>query len=106
MRLLSVIPWLCFAGLLHAAGYKAGVASITITPTKPIYLIGYANRTHPSEGVLLDLKAKALAIEDPSKARVVIVTTDLIGLPRSITDVVAARVGKEHGLDRARLIIN
>src|SRR5262249_1971572 len=72
----------------------------------PIYLTGYANRTHPSDGVVHDIKAKALAIEDKSGGKVVIVTTDLIGLPRSITDVVAARVQKEHGLDRARLMIN
>jgi len=29
---------------------------------------------------------------------VVIVSTDLVGLPRAITDVVAARVLKEYGL--------
>jgi neutral ceramidase len=106
IRFQNVILGLCYAGLLQAADYKAGVASQVITPTQPVYLTGYANRTHPSDGVILDLKAKALAIEDKSKGRLVIVTTDLIGLPRSITDVVAARVGKEYGLDRARLIVN
>lgn len=35
-----------------------------------------------------------------------IVTTDLIGLPRSITDVVAARVEKRYGLARAGLLLN
>src|SRR6476646_8617970 len=92
--------------VLAAADYKAGIAVQVITPQQPIYLSGYANRTHASEGVVHDLKAKALAIEDKSHGRLVIVTTDLIGLPRSITDVVAARVEKEHGLDRARLIMN
>jgi neutral ceramidase len=102
----SLLLGICCAGLLSAADYKAGVATQVITPAQPIYLTGYANRTHPSDGVVLDLKAKALAIEDKSKGRLVIVTTDLIGLPRSITDVVAARVSKEYGLDRARLIVN
>jgi hypothetical protein len=37
---------------------------------------------------------------------VVIVTTDLIGLPRTITDFVAARVQKEYGLERSRLLFN
>src|SRR5690349_4059243 len=83
------------AAVLHAADYKAGIAIAVITPTRPIYLSGYANRTHASDGVVQDLKAKALAIEDKSHARVVIVTTDLIGLPRSMTDVIAARVQKE-----------
>lgn len=106
MRFRNLIPGLCCAALLGAADFKAGVASQIITPAQPIYLTGYANRTHPSDGVVHDLKAKVLAIEDKSKGRLVIVTTDLIGLPRAITDVVAARVGKEYGLDRARLIIN
>jgi neutral ceramidase len=92
--------------VLCGADYKAGVATLAITPSEPIYLTGYANRTHPSDGMVHDLKAKALAIEDKSGGRVVIVTTDLIGLPRAITDVVAARVQKEHGLERARLILN
>jgi len=102
----AVALGLCCAALLQGAGYKAGVASLTITPERPIYLTGYASRKHPSDGVVLDLKAKALALEDPSKGRLVIVTTDLIGLPRSITDLVAARAGKEYGLDRSRLIVN
>src|SRR5689334_4005955 len=111
MTFTSVSLRLCWLGLyggtlLAASDCKAGVATQTITPSQPIYLSGYANRTHPSDGVVHDLKAKALAIEDKSHGRLVIVTTDLIGLPRSITDVVAARVQKEHGLDRARLIIN
>jgi len=89
-----------------AAEYKAGVARLIITPEKAIYLSGYANRTHPSEGKLHDLWAKALAIEDRRGGRAVFVTTDLVGLPRSITDVVAARALKEYGLDRARLVIN
>jgi hypothetical protein len=91
---------------LAAADYKAGIATAIITPTEPIYLTGYANRNHPSEGAVHDIKAKALAIEDKSGGKIVIVTTDLIGLPRAITDVVAARVQKEHGIERARLILN
>jgi hypothetical protein len=94
------------ASALLAGDYKAGLATQVITPTQPIYLSGYANRTHASDGVVHDLKAKALAIEDKAHGRLVIVTTDLIGLPRTITDVVAARVQKQHGLERSRLIIN
>ncbi len=66
---------------------------------------GYADRTHPSTGVVHPLWAKALALED-KKGRAVIVTTDLIGLPRAITDLVAARAEKEYGLDRSRLLFN
>ena len=91
---------------LTAADYKAGIGRIIITPEKPIYMSGYGGRDHPSEGVIHDLWAKALAIEDRKGARVVIVSTDLIGLPRSISDIVAARVQKQYGIDRAHLVLN
>jgi len=95
----------CAVGL-SAADYRAGVARVIITPQKPIYLSGYANRNHPSEGVVHDLWAKALAIEDRRGGRVVIVTTDIIGYPKWLGDLIGARVEKEHGLDRSRLVLN
>jgi hypothetical protein len=87
-------------------GLRAGAARVDITPDGPIWMAGYASRTHPSTGVLQPLSAKALAIEDSKGGRIVIVTTDLVGLPRSVTDVAAARILKEHGLDRSRLVFN
>ena len=88
------------------AAFRAGVARKVITPTEPIWMSGYAGRTRPSEGVLHDLWAKALALEDAQGGRVVIVTVDLIGLPRDVSDEVAARVKKKHGLERRQLMLN
>ncbi len=98
---VSIHPW-----LIGAADFRAGVARIDITPKAPIWMTGYGDRTHPSTGVAQPLWAKALAIEDSRGSRVVIVTTDLIGLPRSITDLVAARAQKEYGLERSGLLFN
>src|SRR5690242_21124301 len=103
---MRTILALAFVFSLNAADYKAGIGRILITPEKPIYLSGYAGRDHPSEGVLADLWAKALAIEDHKGARVAIVTTDLIGLPRNVADIVAARVDKEYGIERSHLVLN
>jgi len=89
-----------------AADYKAGVGRAVITPPGPIYLSGYGNRNRPSEGVVHDLWAKALAVEDSKGGRVVLVATDIIGLPRWLSELIAARIQKEHGLDRARLVLN
>ncbi len=102
MRLLLA----ALAPALLAADFKAGVARADITPKSPIWMSGYASRNNPSEGVLEPLHAKALAIEDNRRGRAVIVTTDLIGLPRALTDEVSARVQKQWGLDRARLLFN
>jgi hypothetical protein len=89
-----------------APDYKVGVGKVRITPESPVWLSGYASRNHASEGVLQDLWAKALAIEDSKRTRVVIVTTDVIGLPRAISDEIAARCMKSYGLERAHLLLN
>ncbi len=104
MRLAAMVC--VFAGVAAAADFRAGVARVDITPKTSIWMSGYGDRKHPSEGVLHPLWAKALAIEDGKRNRVVMVTTDLIGLPRAISDVVAARVLKDFGLDRSRLLLN
>jgi hypothetical protein len=70
------------------------------------WLSGYASRTHPSEGVVHDLWAKALVMEDGGGGRVVIVATDLIGLPREVSDEVAARLRKRYGIERPQLMLN
>jgi hypothetical protein len=92
--------------LVAAAEFRAGVARVDITPMGPIWMSGYADRTHPSTGVLHPLWAKALAIQDKKGGRVVIVTTDLIGLPRAITDLVAARILREYDVQRSGLLFN
>lgn len=88
------------------APYKAGVASKVITPTEPIWMAGYASRTKPAEGKTHDLYAKALCVEDATGTRLVLVTTDLIGIPRALGEAVAAEAEKKHGLKRANLILS
>lgn len=97
---------LALAPVIFAADYQAGVATLVITPDEAIYLSGYASRDHPSEGVALDLKAKALVIQDKLGQRTLIVSTDLIGLPRSIADLAAARIEKDYGIGRAHILLN
>jgi len=85
---------------------RAGVARVDITPPGPIWMAGYAAREKPSEGVIQPLWAKALALDDGQGGRAVIVTTDLIGLPREITDFVAARAMEKYKLDRSQIVFN
>src|SRR5262245_2097844 len=104
MRILLVL--LVSAVSVNGATLKAGLARVDITPRNAIWMSGYAARTHPSEGVLNRLWAKALAIESSPGGRIVIVSTDLVGIPRELSDEVAVRLKKEHGLTRAQLLIN
>ena len=93
-------------GLQAEPGMRAGVARVKITPPLPFWLTGYALRTHPADSVLADIFAKALAIDDGHQGRVVIVTTDLIGLPRTVSDAAAKRIQKEFGLKRSQILFN
>jgi len=103
-RVVAVLA-LCTAGLC-AAEMKAGVAKLEITPVTPVWLSGYAARTHPSDGVLVPLWAKALALESSKGQRFVMVTIDVVGIPRSVADEVATRVHKQYGLERRQLLLN
>jgi hypothetical protein len=89
-----------------SAAWQAGVARADITPTEPIWLAGYGDRTHPSEGVRQYIFAKALALEDDQGNRSVWVSSDLLGFPREVAGPIAARVEKQFGLPRERLLLN
>lgn len=104
MRILLLL--LLWATSLSGATLRAGLAKVDITPRNAIWMSGYAARTHPSEGMLHRLWAKALAIDSSPGGRIVILSTDLVGIPRDLSDQVAAALKKQFGLNRSQLLIN
>ncbi|HAA49230.1 MAG TPA: hypothetical protein DCE43_05880, partial [Planctomycetaceae bacterium] len=87
-------------------GWRAGVAVAVITPARSMMLAGFGSRKQPAEGTTTELHAKALALQDAGGTRLVIVTTDLIGIPRPLRDRVEARVVKQFKLPAASLLLN
>ena len=86
---IALVTTLCFAAPIRATkpvGWKVGIARAKITPAKPMWMAGYGNRDHPSEGTLHDLWLKAVAIEGVDGGRAVIVTSDLLGFPKGVAD--------------------
>lgn len=106
MRILLLAFCAAPAFLLPAAEYQAGIASAVITPREPVFLSGYAGRSRPFEGVIQDIRAKALVIRDGRGTQAAIVTMDLIGLPRPLADTVGARIEKQYGIPRSHLLLN
>lgn len=111
--LVSSIAALLITGLvvsqeLTAADttWRAGAAATAITPEQPMWMAGYASRDKPSEGKVQDLFVKVLAIEDHAGQRVVIVTSDLIGIPRELRESVAAALTEKHGIPPQSLLLN
>jgi len=86
--------------------WKAGVASTVVTPQDAIWMAGYASRTKPAEGKAQELFAKALALEDAAGKKHLLITLDLIGVPRTLRDRLEKRLGEKHGLPREGLLIN
>ncbi|MCH9654328.1 MAG: neutral/alkaline non-lysosomal ceramidase N-terminal domain-containing protein [Planctomycetes bacterium] len=91
---------------LQAGDWRVGQARIDITPVKAGWLAGYASRKKPAEGTTHPLWAKALVFEDKNGTRAAIVTTDLIGLTREISDAVGKRVAKKTGIAREQILLN
>ena len=86
--------------------WKAGVATAVITPQQAMWMAGYASRTNVSQGKFDDLHAKALALEDERGARMVFITLDLIGIPRTLRKSLEARAQKAWQLPPESLLLN
>ena len=88
-----------------ADGFMAGTASKVITPTEPLWMAGYASRNKPCDTKHHDLWVKALAVEDSAGSRCVLLTSDLCGIPRSLSEPVCAEVMKKTGLKREQILL-
>jgi len=114
--LLSVISSFFILTFLYAVGsddlqgintgWKAGVARVVITPEQSMWLAGYGGRDHSSEGTIHDLWAKALVLEDANGEQAVLVTTDLLGFPKNMSDRIRDRLKVKFNLSRAQIILN
>jgi hypothetical protein len=84
--------------------WRAGVASVTITPAEPMWLAGWAVRKEPARGMLSDLFATALVLEDGAGEKLIVVAVDLIAMPRGLCDAIARRVQEKMSVARDRFV--
>ena len=76
---------------------KVGIASIDITPQYPVWMTGYGNRDHRSEGVYQSLIAGAISIAGDTD-EVLILTADLIGFDLAYAAAAKNRIAESTGL--------
>jgi hypothetical protein len=100
------IHWMIPAAGAEEADWKVGLASVKITPDKPLVMAGYRSRVKPFEKVTSDLYAKAISLEDREGHLAVMVTSDLIGLSAAIAEPICARIGERTGLKREQILLN
>lgn len=82
-----------------------GAARIDITPETPIRLSGYGNRQTETEKIEQRLFARALAMGSDREKPVVLITVEVVGIPESLSDAVAAALQKTHPVERARVAV-
>lgn len=90
----------------NSAGWKAGVARVVITPDQPMWMAGFSDRKHPADGIIHDLWAKVLVLEDMKGDKALLVTTDLESFPKYMSDRIRNRIADTYGLTRAQIILN
>ena len=88
-----------------AGGLDIGVARVDITPDTPIRLTGYGNRSVPAALIAQRLWAKAVAFGADGSRPSVLITTDLVAVPRHLTEDVARRLASA-GVIRPHLAIS
>jgi neutral ceramidase len=101
LLLITMFLGACATGPSPArAGWQAGTARVAITPKQPIWMAGYAARTHPSEGAVHDLWAQDLAGH-----RALLITLDVCGIDRELSGRIRDTLRMRHNLDRDRIVI-
>ena len=96
---------LCAGNGLADDTWQAGAAKIIITPEKPMWMSGYGGRDHPAEGKLTDLWAKALVLADADGNRAALITLDLVGIDRTLSQAICESLKQEYDLQRSQIAI-
>lgn len=86
--------------------WKAGVAKYDITPQSPMWMAGYRSRKTPSKGKLHPIWLKVLALEDAWGNKCILVTSDLVGWPKVLSDAIRQTVNSKYGLEKSQIILN
>ncbi|MDA0841382.1 MAG: sialidase family protein [Planctomycetota bacterium] len=84
--------------------WNVGIARRVITPQTPVWLAGYGSNREP-DGKIHDLWVKVLALRAPDGKRVVMATTDHMGMSKTIYESLYAEMSRRFSLDRSEFMI-
>src|ERR1041384_353258 len=98
--MLRFTTLLLLAGHLFAAGFRASVVKVDITPSAPKWLLGYGARQ--STGVHDRIYHRIAAMDD-GHTQFYLVSTDLCLFSPTVYDEFADRLKKQTGIDRGQV---
>ena len=90
----------------EGGGWRAGAGVADITPTGPVWMAGYASRSHAAEGTLHPLHVKALALEDGAGTRGLLLTSELLGFPPETAQRLSDLLCRAHTLPRSAVMLS
>ncbi|MEE2705928.1 MAG: neutral/alkaline non-lysosomal ceramidase N-terminal domain-containing protein [Planctomycetota bacterium] len=93
------------SSVVVAKSWRAGAAAAAITPQQPMWMAGYAGRNRPADGKLTDLWVKALVLTDGRGRRAVLITADLIGIDRTLSQSICKKLKVAFGIEREQIAI-
>lgn len=85
---------------------RVGTATRIITPDRSMRTAGYGARTDRSDGVMQDLHAKAVVLEDENGNRAVVGVAELLGVMRDLRSAVVEECGDRYALAPDELLLN
>src|SRR5690606_29465118 len=88
------------------AVWKCGIAKVEITPNQSMWMGGYASRKGPSKGVRQNIWAKAIALEDAEGQMGVMVSMDLVNIPKSISDRIRDKLESKYKIKYKKIALN
>jgi len=86
------------------AALRGGCAKVNITPPVGIWLTGYGGRDKASDGIVDELYAKALVL-DNGQNTIAIVSTDLLWVPLEITTQIRRILKEKVGIPESNVLI-
>lgn len=112
-RVVAFILGLCFSVISYGQEkqtdqdvWQVGIAREVITPTKSMWMAGYANRTAPSDGKIHDLWAKALTLKDARGHTSLLITMDILSIPVDFSHRIKSELKRTYGLEPSQIILN
>lgn len=85
--------------------WVAGAGRVPITPAEPLMMAGYASRTTPATEKNIDLWAKVLFLKASGGNRGVLISLDLVGIGRELSQRVCQRLKASFGLERDQIAV-
>ena len=100
---LVSIPFAAYGGK-QSMTWQIGIGRRVITPRTPVWLAGYGTKRAP-DGKIHDLWVKVLALQAPDGKRVVLATTDHMGMSKTVYESLQTKLDRALSLDRSEFML-